>query len=110
MASGARPSTHGYCRAADADHQHAALSADRLVVDIDADDRVGTALRRFLLHLRERNFPRPLEFFLVGCRAPANDVPNAGEEILEYVGAQDCLAGYYAVVAMNRFTFDAGSG
>jgi hypothetical protein len=53
---------------------------------------------------------RPAQLLLVGAGAAADDVADAGEQVLEDVGAQDRLAGDDAQVFGDRPAVDAGRG
>ena len=67
--------------AADADHQHAAALSYHLVVNVDADHRIGPQCRGALLELVEGDF-RPGPALFIGAGAAADDVADAGEQIL----------------------------
>ena len=56
---------HNDCRAARADHQHAAVGADRFIIEIDADDRIGAQVLGLLLHFFKRNILRLPEFLFI---------------------------------------------
>jgi hypothetical protein len=62
------------------------------VVDIDADDGVGAQLCGLLLHLGHGDVLGLTEFAFVGGGAAADDVADAGEEVLEDVGAENGFA------------------
>ena len=51
-----------------------------------------------------------LQLALIGCRASADDVADAGKQVLEDVGAEDGLAGDEPEVAGDALAFDAGGG
>src|SRR4029453_8166303 len=79
---GASPQLHR--RSVGADHQHRTVAAaDVLVVKVDADDRVGAEVTRFLDHLVERHRFRLAQLLLVRPRAAADDISDAGEEVTD---------------------------
>ena len=84
--------------------------ADDFVVEVDADDRLGAQTLGGGGHLLEGNLPRLLQFLFVGAGAPADDVPNAREEVAEDVGADDGFAGDDAAVVADRPAFDVRCG
>lgn len=96
--------------AADADHQHAAVLAHHLVVDVDAHHGVGPQRLGTLLELLEGDLPGPGQLFFVGAGATADDVADAGEQILEDVGAEDGFAHDDATVLANGLAFQGGGG
>src|SRR5688572_12229084 len=51
-----------------------------------------------------------MELPLVGGGPPADDVADAGEQVLEHVGAEDGLAGDDAEISRNPLAFDPGRG
>jgi hypothetical protein len=58
------------------------------------------------VHLRDRDLPRRAKLFFVRGRASADNVADAGEEILEDVGAEYSLAGDDPEVALHSLSFD----
>ncbi len=96
--------------AADAYHQHGALCADRFVVQVDADDRVGPEIPRLFGKLFKSDLARFLQFGLIRSGSSANDIANAGEEVLEDVRAEDGFAGDHAVVMSDGLAFDDRRG
>ena len=89
---------HGDGGAGDGDHEHIPL-AEHLVIHIDAHDGVGAQRRGALLQLVEGLGARHHQLLLVTCRSAADEVANAGAEILQEVDAGDDLAEDDAVVA-----------
>ncbi|MNN88757.1 hypothetical protein D3C81_2064820 [compost metagenome] len=79
-----------------------------LVVDVDADHGVGTQCLRALFELIEGDLAGPGQLFLVGTGAATDDVADAGEQILEDVGAEDGFAHHYAAVLANGLAFQGG--
>src|SRR5688572_23600718 len=79
-------------------HQHAVALAKHLVIEVDAYNGVRSDQAGTLLEFRECNFPGSLQFFLVGGRSTADDVPDACEEVFEDVGAKDSFTGDHATV------------
>jgi hypothetical protein len=65
---------------------------------------------RLLLHFGKRDFPRLAQRFLVGARAAADDVANAGKEIAEDIGAEDGLSRDDALVLDDLPAFDRVGG
>ena len=72
-----------------------------LVVEVDADHGIAALLLGRLRHLGERQLARIAQLRLVGGRTSADNVADAGEEILEDVGADDRLAGDDAPVVAD---------
>jgi hypothetical protein len=63
---------------------------------------MGPKRTGLLLHFPQGNFPRIGKFALIGRRPPADDIADAGEQILHDIGAEDCLATDNAQVLLNR--------
>jgi hypothetical protein len=104
----ARLDDHGGARGRD--HQHRAALTDRLVVEVDADPRVGAQFRRRLAHFGERGLAGAGEDVLVRARASADDVAHRREEVADDVGADDGLAGDDAQVPGDPPAFERGRG
>src|SRR3546814_14965899 len=63
-------------------HQHLpVVAAQRLVVEIETDHRIGAELLRFVGHAFQRQRLGLAQFVLIAARATAEDVGNAGEEV-----------------------------
>jgi SAM-dependent methyltransferase len=97
-------------RARSADHQHRAVPADRLVVQVDRDHGVRAETSRLLGQLLERDLLGAPQLALVRRGAAADDVADAGEQVLEDVRAEDRLAADDAEVADGGAAFDGGGG
>src|SRR6185503_15557919 len=97
-------------RAAGRDHQHPVVRAEDLVVEIDADDGVGAERLRVRLELGDGEITRPFQLPLVGGRAAADDVADAGEDVLEDVRTENRLAGDDTEVFRNALSLDVGRG
>jgi len=93
---------------ADTDHQHSVLLAEHFVIQVDADDRVGAEFGGSGNYLGHGGFSRCAEFLFVGSGTAADDVANSGEEVAEYIRAENSLSGNDAAVVANPFAFDAG--
>ncbi len=65
---------------------------------------------RSLFQLFHGDVAGALQFLLVGAGTAADQVADAGEQVLEDVGAEDRLAGDDAAVAGDALAFDAGGG
>src|SRR5690606_18164042 len=78
--------------ARDGDHEHGTVPAHDLVVEVDADDRIGAEPAGLLFELPQRLVARVAQRPLVGAGAAADDVADAGEQVLEDVRADDHLA------------------
>ena len=66
--------------------------------------------REALLHLLQRDLPGTGELFLVGGGPAADNVANAGEQVLEDVGAKDRFAGDDAEVSGDSLAFESRRG
>ena len=99
---------HGDGGAGGGDHEHIAL-AEHLVIHIDAHDGVGAQRRGALLQLVEGLGARHHQLLLVTCRSAADEVANAGAEILQEVDAGDYLAEDDAVVALDILSTTCGN-
>src|SRR6478752_5836671 len=75
--------------------------AHGLVVEVDADDRVGSGVPGSLDHLADREILGLLQLALVGGGTPSDNVADAGEHVPEGVRAQDRLAGYDPLVVVD---------
>ena len=94
-----------HCSAAGADHQHG-TAADGLIIEIDADDGVCSHGTSLLLHLIQRNILCFAQFLLVRCGPSADDIADAGKEILEDIRSEDRFAADEAVILLYFFPFD----
>src|SRR5699024_6734351 len=97
-------------RAGRGDHEHAVVGAEDLVVDVDAHDGVGAEGLGALVKLGERGFAGVAEFLLICVGAAADDVAEAGADVLEHVDAGYGLRGHDADVVGDFTPFDAGGG
>src|SRR5690606_24839107 len=88
------------------DHQHGAALADHFIVDVHADDGSGADPGGAHAHFGYGVLPGVLQHFLIGRRAAADDVADAGEEIAEDVGARDHLARDDAEIMLHRPAVD----
>ena len=84
------------------------LAPNRLIIQIDAQNRVRAHVRRIFLHFAQGDVFGSAQFFFVSARAAADDITDAGENILEHVGAHDRFAADDAQVFRDRLIFDAG--
>lgn len=84
---------HNDCRAAGADHQHAGVSADRLIVDIDADNGIGAQMAGLLAHFTKRNIFSLAQLGFIRRRSAAYDIPNRREKITKNIRAEDGIPG-----------------
>src|SRR5215468_1271139 len=66
-------------------HEHRAILAHGLIVEVDADDGVGPRFPGSFDHLAHREILGPLQLPLVGSRTTADDVADAGEHVPEGV-------------------------
>ena len=82
---------HG--RAAGADHQHAAVGADRFIIEIDADDGIRAQMPGLFAHFTKSNVLGLAQLSFIGCRSAAHDITNRREEIPKDVRAEDGIAG-----------------
>src|SRR6476659_11159560 len=64
-------------------HQHRAILAHGLVVEVDADDRVGSGVPGSLDHLADREILGLLQLALVGGGTPSDNVADAGDMSLK---------------------------
>src|SRR6185437_14903898 len=91
-------------------HQHRAILAHGLVVEVDADDRVGSGVPGSLDHLADREVLGLLQLALVGGGTPPNNVADAGEHVPEGVRTQDRLAGYNPLVVVDVPVLECAGG
>src|SRR5690606_14874484 len=96
--------------AADAHHQHAAVLPDHLVVDVDADHRVGAELLRAFRQFLESDLAGLGQFLFIGTGTSADDVANTGEQVAEHVGTENGLTDHDALVFADGTAFEGGSG
>src|SRR5690606_34946664 len=99
-------------RAAGRHHEHlAVVAAQRLVIQVEADDGIGAKGFRLVGHALQRQRLGPAQLLLVAARAAAEDVGDAGEEVAEDVGAHHGLAADDAQIGGDLPAFDAvGAG
>ena len=95
-----------YRGAADAHHQHAALGTDGFIVDIDTDNGIGAEIGGLLTQFLEGDGARLFQFFLIGRRATADDIANAGEDVFENIGAENGLTGNDTVITHDLAALD----
>src|SRR5436190_14742111 len=91
-------------------HQHRSILADGLIVEVDADDGVGSGVPGSLDHLADREILGPLQLALVGGGTAADNVADAGEHVPEGVRTQDRLAGYNPLVVVDVPVLECAGG
>ena len=88
-------------------HNHGASLAERLIVEVDADDGIGTHGLGAGGHLLQGCFLGLDEHFLIAAAASAEEVAQAGHEIFKYIGADDDFTGHDAAVVLDGAAFDS---
>src|SRR5690606_2430898 len=78
-------------------------------VEVDADDGIGAEGLGLVLQLAQGFAARVAQGPLLGAGAAADDVANAGEQILEDVGTDDDFADNDAEVFAGGPALDRGS-
>src|SRR6478672_3797555 len=91
-------------------HQHRAILAHGLVVEVDADDGVGSGVPGSLNHLADREVLGLLQLALVGGGTPSDNVADAGEHVPEGVRTEDRLAGYNPLVVVDVPVLERAGG
>lgn len=66
---------------ADADHHHATFHADDFIVDVDADNRIGTHGPRLGFQFLKGDIPGPAQFFLIGTGAATDNISDRAKNI-----------------------------
>ena len=97
-----------YGCSADGYHQHGASYG--LVIDVYSDDGIGPESLGFLYHLCDGLVLGLADDFLVGSGPASDDVPDAGKEVSEHVGAHDALACDDAVIGGYLPVLKGGCG
>ena len=98
----ARPPLDNHGSSARRHHEHPVSLAKHLVVQVHPDHRVATCFLRALLKLSQRDVPGSLQLTLIGGRPSANKVADAGEQVLEEIGAKNRFSGDDSAVLVMR--------
>ena len=80
-------------------HQHAPVH--RLVIQINADDRVRPQTFRLLAHLQQSRILGFAQNLLVSLGTPAHEIPDSSQEIPEHIGPDDGFARNDAVILVE---------
>ena len=83
------------CRSAGGYHEHRAVGADGLVVDVDAYDGIGSKSLSTLHHLLHGGVLGFGKHFLISACTTAYDVADAGKQVLEHVGTDNGFTCHY---------------
>lgn len=83
------------------DHEHAVVGAEDFVVDVDADNGVGTQLLGAFTQFAHGGGAGLDEFIFVGGAAAADKVADAGSDVVKEVDAGDHFAENDALVFNN---------
>ena len=79
--------------AAHCDHEHAAILADGLIVQVNPDDGIGSERSGGLLHLGHCDLLSAAQFPLIDAGATTDNISEASKEILENICPHHRFAG-----------------
>lgn len=98
------------CRTARSYHQHRTVLSDSLVVHVNTHNGISSHLLSALHHLSHGNILCFDEHFLVLSAAAAEEISQAGHEILDDVGTDNGFASDYTFVFFYGVTLKGRSG
>ena len=110
LASRRYPLSESYGCARNGHHQHTALAAQHLVIDVDAYDCVGSHSHCSLAHLVHSRVAGSNQLLLVCARATSYKVAYAGGKILQEIYAYDDFTKYHSSVLCDCSALNGGRG